>query len=371
MSESAASSPAAAGSTPPVSGALAQKGAHRYRTGIVSLAASSLMLGVLYRSLDHQLIAQALVGADRWWLTFAIAAILPITAIRAARFLWVAPRGALPGIVEALRLTLVASALNLFAPAKAGDLVKGYVVARRSDAGAGVSLALVVFERLCDLLGLVSWCVLGYVIARPDVAVLGPPFWAVLGAGAVVCALLVLSTRVAHTVTRLVGLVRSRRKIVATIVSLAAGWPALLALLERRRWWIVLLSVALWLGHLTQIWLFTVALGIDVPFWVSASLSAVALMAGQMPFTLAGIGARDLALVALMAGYMPPETAAAMGILIATRGVVPALLGLPLTWPYLSSMIGDARRWRGRRTVGPEQVAPREAELGGASRRTF
>jgi uncharacterized membrane protein YbhN (UPF0104 family) len=145
-----------------------------------------------------------------------------------------------------------------------------------------------------------------------------------------------------------------RRGAVAVIVTLAHGWPELLRLLEQRRWWIVLLSAGLWLAHLGQIWLFTVALAADVPFWVSASLSAVALMAGQLPFTLAGIGARDLALVVLMSSYMAPETAAAMGILIATRGFVPALLGLPLTWPYLASMVGDARRWRRR---GAERVA--------------
>ena len=57
--------------------------------------------------------------------------IVPITYLRGVRFYWVAPAGALPGIGEAFRLTLVASALNVFVPAKAGDLVKGYFVATR------------------------------------------------------------------------------------------------------------------------------------------------------------------------------------------------------------------------------------------------
>ena len=72
------------------------------------------------------------VRADKTWLVISVGMILPITYLRAVRFYWVAPAGALPGTGEAFRLTLVASALNVVLPAKAGDLVKGYFVATRS-----------------------------------------------------------------------------------------------------------------------------------------------------------------------------------------------------------------------------------------------
>ena len=105
-------------------------------------------------------------------------------------------------------------------------------------------------------------------------------------------------------------------------------------------------SLVLWLANLCQIWLFTLVLGTQVPFTVCASLSAVALMAGQLPFTIAGLGARDMALVALLGSYMPAESAAALGVLIASRGLLPPLVGMPVMWPYLSSVVGEARRWR-------------------------
>jgi uncharacterized membrane protein YbhN (UPF0104 family) len=92
--------------------------------------------------------------------------------------------------------------------------------------------------------------------------------------------------------------------------------------------------------------MFTLALSVGIPFTVCASLSAVALMAGQLPFTFAGLGTRDVALVVLLARYMAPESAAAMGILIATRGFLPPLIGAPMMWPYLSSVVEEARRWR-------------------------
>ena len=326
----------------------ARSGGSRYRTGLISLVASGLLLGFLYSRLDVRLIAQALLRADRLWLAISIAIILPITVLRAARFLWVAPAGALPGLAEALRLTLVASALNLFAPAKAGDLVKGYFVAKRSDTSPGVSLALVIYERVCDLFALIFWCVLGWVIGQPLAARLGAPFWMLLGVFGAGCAILLLSDRAAAMVRAIVTRVRPRGRLGA-LLGLAEGWPDLLLLLRKRRRWIVLISLGLWLAHLFQIWLFTVALSTEVPFFVCASLSAVALMAGQVPFTLAGLGARDVALVLLMSPYMPSESAAALGILIVTRGLIPALIGMPFTWPYVSSMLGSAREaTRGR-----------------------
>jgi len=45
-----------------------------------------------------------------------------------------------------------------------------------------------------------------------------------------------------------------------------------------------------------------------------------------------------------MAGYMRPEAAAAMGILIATRGLLPPLAALPIMRPYLAAAVDEARR---------------------------
>jgi uncharacterized membrane protein YbhN (UPF0104 family) len=166
----------------------------------------------------------------------------------------------------------------------------------------------------------------------------------VLGIVGGLCAVLLLSERAAAVLPRIVARVVPHRKL----RRLAAGWPALLRALRPRRRWIVPFSLLLWLAHLFQIWLFTVALSSPIPITVCASLSAIALMVGQLPFTFAGLGARDLALVVLLGSYMPRETAAALGILIATRGLLPPLLGMPMIGPYLSSVVGEARRWRGQ-----------------------
>ena len=331
--------------TPAVPAALPQPG-WRPRVGtLVGLAASALLLGVLYRNLDVRLVAATLARANPLWLVASVAMIVPITLLRAVRFFWVAPAGALPSITEALRLTLVSSALNVFVPAKAGDLVKSYFIAKRSRTSAGVAVAIVVYERLCDLFGLIAWCLLGWLVGRPTAASLPAAFWWALAAIGLACAALTLSDRAAGMVRAIISRVAPAR-LPRRVRDLAEGWPDLVRHLRGRRGWIVVYSLLLWLTHLCQLWLFTRTLGASVPFTVSAALSAVALMAGQLPFTFAGLGARDLALVVLMRPYMPAEAAAAMGLLTATRNLLPPLMGAPLMGPYLTSAVDDARRWR-------------------------
>lgn len=314
---------------------------------ILSIVISGGLLVVLYRSLHFSLVTDALRHADKTWLVVSIGMIVPITLLRAVRFYWVAPAGSLPGTGEALRLTLVASALNVFMPAKAGDLIKSYFIATRSDTPAGVALSIVVYERLCDVFGLIAWCLIGWVVGRPEIAGIHAAFWVMLAALGAVCFVLISSERTATWVEVLAkwALVHHRLK---KLSNLSGGWLGLLTAIRGRRRFVVSYSLLLWLAHLFQIWLFTVALSANVPFTVSASLSAVALMAGQIPLTFAGLGARDVVLVVLLAQYMTPEMAAAMGLLISTRGLLPPLLGLPVMRPYLSSTIDDARTWRRR-----------------------
>lgn len=313
--------------------------------GLVGLAVSGALLVALYRSIDFQLVGDALLGADRMWLAISIGMIVPITVLRAIRFFWVAPAGALPSIGEALRLTLSASALNVFMPAKSGDLIKSYRIAKGSKTSTGVAVAIIVYERLCDLFGLLFWCLLGWAIGRPQVPGVPLVFWWLLSALAAVCGLLILSGRVARVVPRILTSVLPFRRL-QKLRDLAHGWPGLLHVIRGRRRWIVSYSLLLWLTHLVQIWMFSVALSLSIPFVICASLSAVALLAGQLPFTFSGLGTRDVALVVLLSQYTAPESAAAIGVLIATRNLLPALGGLPLMRAYLPSVVGDALRWR-------------------------
>jgi len=308
---------------------------------LFSLVLSAAILAALYRSIDVRLIVRDLRSVDRMWLVMSVSMIVPITLLRAIRFYLVAPRGTMPGVGEALRLTLVSSAANVFLPAKSGDLIKSYFLANGRWPSAGVSVAVVVYERLCDLVGLITWCALGWVIARPDVSGVPSALWPLLGLFGAVCGVLISSEKIARFGSTLVAGVLAGRW--QRVRSLADGWPALFQALGRRRGSVILLSLLLWLVHVIQIWMFTVTLSIRIPFSVCVSLTAVALMIGQLPFAFAGLGARDVALVVLMRGYVRPESAAALGLLIATRNLLPPLAALAIVRPYVARLASDVR----------------------------
>jgi glycosyltransferase 2 family protein len=320
----------------------------------LSAVVSALLLFALYRTLDIRLVVDALAQSDPVWLVTSVGLILPITVLRALRFMWVAPPGSMPGLAEATRLTLAASALNVFVPLKAGDLIKSYFVSRRTGASVGTAVAIIVYERVSDLFAILFWCLLGWAIAR---AVL-PPAWSVaivpLLVLEAVFAISLVSIRAAGVwkgvTARLLPETRAWRKV-RTFVD---GWPDLLAILQGRRRWILVFSLLLWLAHLFQIWLFTVTLSARVPFVACLTLAAVALVAGQLPLTVAGLGTRDVALVVVMSRYMTPESAAALGVLMSTRNLLPPLVGLPVMQPYLATVMDEARRWR--RQAGQQEI---------------
>jgi hypothetical protein len=310
----------------------------------VSLAVSAVLLISLYSSLNVRQVAETLRRADKFWLLVSVGMIVPITFLRAVRFRLVAPPAALSGVGEALRLTLVSTALNVFVPAKAGDLIKSYFVATRGGTSAGVAVAIIVYERLCDMFSIILWCLAGWLVSETVVSRVPSAAWPALAGLGLVCGVLLSSERAADLWRMVMSRAASGR--LRRLRELAEGWPDLLHHLRGRRRLVVLFSLFLWLVHLTQLWMFTLALSVQMPFMVCASLSAIVLMAGQMPFTIAGLGARDVALVVLLAGYMPPETAAAMGILIATRGLLPPLAAIPIMRPYLAAATAEARAWR-------------------------
>jgi hypothetical protein len=163
------------------------------------------------------------------------------------------------------------------------------------------------YARLIEALPVAMWAVAGWALAQPRGGILPAPFWGLLAAVTTVGAAVAISDRLARRVPGAWGL--------ATTRSSRCVFPVLL-----------------WLLHLVQIWLFTVALGHPIPFAVCASLCGVAVLAGRIPLTFAGIGARDYALVVLLGSYIAPEAAAALGVLMVTREVLPRVLTMPATW---------------------------------------
>jgi uncharacterized protein (TIRG00374 family) len=314
---------------------------------LVSIVVSLGILAVLYWKIDFAKVVPVFTHCDVAWLVASLLMVVPLTLLTAFRLCQLMPRGggAHPlGFLESNRLILLASVLNLVLPSKMGDMAKSVFMADRGHLRGSLALALVVFEKACDMLSLLVWCVLGLALYKEKDAM----FWlltAAIVAGFLGLALLLGSTHFARLCFGL-GEKFAPGKVKAKIANLHASWIEMhgyfwqdKAKLTR----IAANSLFIWFLHLVQIWMFTVAIRASVPFLDNLALSPLAILAGLLPLTFAGVGTRDAALVFFYAPYMAAPVAAALGVLCTLRYVLPAILGLPFLGPAIAQLGGLQR----------------------------
>jgi hypothetical protein len=308
---------------------------------LVGLFVSLVLLAVIWWQVDVDAIRAAMAAADPWWLAIGLATLIPLTIVTALRFTMLsrAPFGLWP----ATRLILGASTLNLVLPSKLGDVAKAVVLTGRHGFDAKLAVALVVMERSLDMAALLFWGVLAmlWVGASAPLMLLGAA-----GTGALLLVLLVLLSplRIAARLIALAGRLLPG-KAGRWVAGFAEEWQGAVAWFwsaPGRVAAVALVSLAIWGGHLAQFWLFAQGLG-AVPFLDNMAFATLAILAGLLPFTMAGIGTRDAAILLLYAPYLGPGEAAVLGVLATLRYLIPAIAGLPFMGDYLRKVPREPR----------------------------
>ena len=312
---------------------------------LLGLVVSLAVLYLLWRAVDPAAIWAAARQADPLWLCTGLAMVVPLTGVTAWRFQLLARSDV--GLGESTRLILAASTLNLALPSKMGDVAKAWVLVYRHRFAAERALSLVVFEKMLDMASLLAWGVpaLLWVGGRE------PPY--LLAAVAVgglfaLLALLLAPTPLTASLMRLCTFV-APAGLAARIAKFEGEWTRTVQWFwgGRRAGGIVAMSFLLWGGHLFQFWLFARALGPALPLFDNMAFATLAILAGLVPLTAAGVGTRDAAIVALYGPALGQGAAAVLGVLATTRYLIPALAGLPILSDY----------WRRDRALAPDPEA--------------
>lgn len=319
---------------------------------LLSLAISLGLLALIYWKIDFHRLGPIFMHSDPLWMAASLGMVIPLTMLTAWRFQQLAPPEARLGFGESNRLILSASVLNLILPSKMGDIAKAlFLPLRRS-----LALSLVVFEKACDMLSLLVWCVFGLVWVKltggPALAAFRSEtvFWlcALVVGGSLALGLLLLGSEKFAGFFFGLAAKFAPGKIKGKITKLADSWQEMHGYFWASKGRLALVSgtsVFIWLMHLLQIWLFILALGAWCPFVANLALSSLAILAGLLPLTFAGVGTRDAALVLLYGHYfsqpsgdpeMAKATGAALGLLCTARYVLPAIGGIPFFQRYLA-----------------------------------
>jgi glycosyltransferase 2 family protein len=308
---------------------------------LISIGVSLAILVVIYWKIDLAKLMAVFGQCDRLWLAISLAMVVPITLVTAWRLQQLMPRSIDTktrglSFAEANRLILAASVLNMVLPSKMGDIAKAYFMRDRGQLDGSLALSLVVFEKACDMLSLLLWCTVGLLLF-PRRDLLFGVMTIAIGLGLILGLLMLGSIGFARA-----GFDLGRRllpgKLAGKIDPMAQSWEQMHDYFwsDRRRLLTVsATSVFIWFLHLLQIWFFIVALRASVPLLTSLALSPLAILAGLLPLTFAGVGTRDAALIAFYGPYFPAATGAALGVLCTSRYLMPAIGGLPFLNRYL------------------------------------
>ncbi len=302
---------------------------------IISLVVSLVILAIIYTKVDLVRLLEVFHNSDRLWMVVSLAMVIPLTLLTSWRLQQLMPRSGVLHFGEANRLILASSTLNMILPSKMGDIAKAYFMRKRGHLEGSLALSLVIFEKTCDMLSLLLWCVFGLCF-YPNKDFL---FWVMtLGvtAGLLLGISLLSSRRFAYfffTQTHKMA----PGKLKAKIDQFQYAWDEM-----HGYFWqepthlakVAATSVLIWFGHLLQIWFFIFALQARVPLLANLALSPLAILAGLLPLTFAGVGTRDAALILFYQPYFSQPIGAALGLLCTSRYLIPAVAGLPFLGKY-------------------------------------
>lgn len=303
---------------------------------VVSIFVSLVILGVIYWKIDLAGLIEVFQNCDRFWMAISLGMVVPLTAITAWRLQQLMPNGSSLGFFEANKLILAASVLNMVLPSKMGDIAKAYFMKQRGHLDGSLSLSLVVFEKACDMLSLLLWCGFGLIV-YPHKDWL---FWVMTGCVifGLVMGVLLLGSRKFAAVFFMIGKAVLPKKMRPKLEKLRLSWGEMHDYFWRDKYQLVKItgtSVFIWFLHLLQIWFFILALKAWTPMLANLALSPLAILAGLLPLTFAGVGTRDAALILFYQPYFAAPTAAALGVLCTSRYLLPAIAGLPFLGQYL------------------------------------
>jgi len=286
---------------------------------VVTIAVIVACLGLLIRKIDWTKLGGTIATAAIWPLV--VAAILNFVLLVGKGVCWrimLAPRYDVPTL-RLVRYTIVAFAASVLAPARAGELLRVWMLKHRDGVPTADVAAVAITEKLLDgvtmliLVAPLPWLL-------PDLAPWVTNSIMILAAIALVAfiGLYIAVGRIKDPTSwfaRFIAgmeILRSPRRLLAALGSL----------------------MVVWVADLLMIWLVAYAVGIEVSLGASLLIMFTLNLAITAPSTPAGVGALEVGvLAATRLLRIPDEPALAFALLYHAIQIVPLIVvGLSLEW---------------------------------------
>jgi uncharacterized protein (TIRG00374 family) len=262
---------------------------------LIVLALAAALLGLVLYNVDLRGVAREIVHARFDWLTLSLLTMFANLAIRAWRWQYLLEPLGPTSFANAFRATAVGFAATSILPARAGEVIRPYFLARHEHMSATAAFATVILERVLDMLTVLGLLAAYVFFFRPELATTNAvAFEAVKWAGgtAAVGAVVALAVffvlagdpaRLGKTLSRLERVLPS--KLAGLLARVAEKFATGLAAVRRPSRLLValILSVPLWLSIATGTWAASMAFHLAVPFTGSFLLVALLVVGVAVP----------------------------------------------------------------------------------------
>ena len=214
-------------------------------------------------------------------------------------------------------------------PLRSGDLAKAYYLWRRFDYPFDRVVSTLVFDRACNVLGIFTVLVIGLALSSTQVPLGLAPLPVLVAAGLV---LLLVSARARDLVLWPFG--RLGRRAARVAEGLLAAWREIPG---RGKAHLTLYAVAYQLSKVLILYLLFGSVGVEVPPGALVLLTGLAMLATNTPVTISGIGTREASILIFFAPFGERSALLAAAVLFTVcELIVPMLVALPFTWPFLA-----------------------------------
>ncbi len=289
---------------------------------IIVLALAAGLIALFLRNVDLGRVVAEILHARPEWLALSLATTFANLVIRALRWQYLLePLGATT-FANVFRATAVGSAANNLLPARAGEVIRPYFLARHEQMSATGAFATIIVERLLDTITVLVLLALYVFVFGRDVAFTNPVGfravkWAGASAAVVSLAALAISfvlakdpARLGDTIERLAKVAPSA--LAALLAKVAEKFARGLGAIRRPGQLLLALawSFPLWLSICLGIWSVAVAFRFAIPFTGSFLLLALLVLGVAVPTPGAVGGFHEAFRIGATVFFRAPDSAA-------------------------------------------------------------
>lgn len=255
---------------------------------LIVLALAVALLGLVLYNVDLRGVAREIAHARFDWLTLSLLTMFANLVIRAWRWQYLLEPLGSASFANAFRATAVGFAATSILPARAGEVIRPYFLARHERMSATAAFATVILERVLDMLTVLVLLAAYVFFLRPELATTNAVAFeavkwaggtAAVGAIAALVVFFVLAgdpARLGRTLARLEQVLPST--LAGLLARVAEKFATGLGAVRRpgRLLVALILSLPLWLSIALGIWSASVAFHLAIPF--TGSFLVVALL---------------------------------------------------------------------------------------------